>query len=265
MLSKRSHPYFLTTQPCNPNHPLFIFLPGMDETGKELICIQTVGLEVAFDVRSFVIPPDELTTWDQMTEELASLIQIELEKAPRSSVYLCGESFGGCLALKVLEKFPQLFTKVILINSASSFHRVPWLNLGSMLFPYTPKFFYKISSFVALPFLAHLNRLSPAGKQALLQSTSSAPKKTANQRLSLMREFELDEKKLSQITQRVLLIGSKEDRLLPSEAEAQHLANIFPNSQLVILPDSGHACLAESGTNLYKILLSEKFIDVSCI
>ncbi|GAX44098.1 hypothetical protein NIES4075_51150 [Tolypothrix sp. NIES-4075] len=263
MLSQfHNNSYFLNPHQSNSNYPLFVFLPGMDETGKELISIQTAGLEVAFDIRCFVIPPDDLSNWDEMTKQLISLIQIELEKTPRASVYLCGESFGGCLALKILERFPQLFTKVILINSASSFHRVPWLNLGSVLFPYTPNFFYKISSFIALPFLANLNRLSLFSKQAILQSTISAPKKTANQRLSLMRNFDIDEKKLSRVTQPVLLIGSKLDRLLPSETEAKYLANIFPNSRLLILPDSGHACLVEADTNLYKILLSENIIDV---
>ena len=255
----RSHPYFLSTQISNPSYPLFIFLPGMDETGKELMYLQTANLEDAFDVRCFVIPPDDLTNWDEMTEEVANLTQIELEKSPRSSVYLCGESFGGCLALKVLEKFPQLFTKIILVNSASSFHRVPWLSLGSLLFPYTPNFFYKISSLVALPFLANLTRLSPDASQALLKSTRSAPKQTANQRLSLMRDFKLDETQLSKITQPVLLIASRDDRLLPSEEEAQKLSNIFPNSQVIILPHSGHACLVEADINLYKILLSTQF------
>lgn len=284
MLSKvRSHPYFLPTQPSNPSYPLFVFLPGMDETGKELMYIQTAGLEAAFDVRCFVIPPDELTSWDEMTQQVVTLTQIELEKVPHrhvplrgsklriasrkevaysetSLVYLCAESFGCCLALKVLEKFPQLFTNIILINSASSFHRVPWLNLSSLLFPYTPQLFYKISSFLSLPFLANLARISPAAIQALSKSTSSAPKETANQRLCLMREFELNEKKLSQITQPVLLIASKDDRLLPSEAEAKYLSNIFPNSQIITLPHSGHACLVQNDVNLYQILLSANFI-----
>ncbi len=44
-----------------------------------------------------------------------------------SPVYLCEESFGGCLVLKVLEKFPQIFTKIILINSA-------WLKLALKFF-----------------------------------------------------------------------------------------------------------------------------------
>jgi len=255
----RSHPYFLTPELSNSNYPLFIFLPGMDETGKELMYIQTAGLEAAFDVRCFVVPPDVLTSWDEMIEKVATLTKIELEKVPQSHVYLCGESFGGCLALKVLEKFPQLFTKIILINSASSFHRVPWLSFGSLLFPYTPQLFYKISSFLSLPFLANLSRISPTASLALSKSTSTAPQETANQRLSLMREFDVDENKLSQITQPVLLIGSRNDRLLPSEAEAQYLSNIFPNHQIITLPHSGHACLVERDVNLYQLLLSANF------
>ncbi|WP_375494925.1 alpha/beta fold hydrolase [uncultured Nostoc sp.] len=264
----RSHPYFLTPELSNSNYPLFIFLPGMDETGKELMYIQTAGLEAAFDVRCFVIPPDVLRSWDEMIEKVATLTKIELEKVPRrhkvscretSHVYLCGESFGGCLALKVLEKFPQLFTKIILINSASSFHRVSWLSLGSLLFPYAPQPFYKISSFLSLPFLANLSRIPPTASLALSKSTSSAPQKTANQRLSLMRDFDIDENKLSQITQPVLLIGSRNDRILPSEAEAQYLSNIFPNHQIITLPYSGHACLVERDVNLYQLLLSANF------
>ncbi|MEJ6482214.1 alpha/beta fold hydrolase [Nostoc punctiforme UO1] len=273
-----SEPYFLTTQPSNPSYPLFVFLPGMDETGKELIYIQTAGLENAFNVRCFILPPDELTSWDEMTKQVATLTQIELEKVTHrhvdeasrrevacretSPVYLCGESFGSCLALKILEKFPQLFTKIILINSASSFHRVTWLNLGSLLFPYTPQLLYKISSFLSLPFLANLSRISPVASQALAKSTRSAPKKTANQRLSLMRELKIDENKLSQITQPILLIASKDDRLLPSLAEAQRLSNIFPNSQIITLPHSGHACLVQNDVNLYQILVSSNFIFV---
>jgi hypothetical protein len=75
----RSQPYFLATQFSNPNYPLLVFLPGMDETGKELMYVQTAGLEAAFDVRCFVIPPDELTSWDLMTEEVVSLTKIEYE------------------------------------------------------------------------------------------------------------------------------------------------------------------------------------------
>ena len=260
MSNIHQQPYFLTPVKSSSSYPLFVFLPGLDETGRELMCLQTAGLETAFDVRCFVIPPDELTTWEHLTERAIALTQAELEQASRPAVYLCGESFGGCIALKVLEKAPQLFDRIILVNPASSFHRVPYLDLGALLFPLTPKFFYKISSFIALPFLAPLNRLSSVAAQALSKSVKAAPKKTAAHRLSLMRQFDIDEQQLQKLHQSVLLIGSKEDRILPSVQEVQRLARILPNARVVILPHSGHACLVEEDVNLYKIMQAENFL-----
>src|SRR5919199_5051310 len=162
--------YFFTPSPSNPDFPLFVFIPGMDETGKELISIQTAGLETAFDVRCLVIPSDEFTSWTHLSEQVIALTQAELEKKPHSSVYLCAESFGTCIALKAMLSYPQLFNRIILINSASSFHRVPWLNWGSDLFHWVPEFLYKHSSFLALLALTSLNRLSPKAHHALFKS-----------------------------------------------------------------------------------------------
>ncbi len=254
------NPYFTTLYKDNPGYPLFVFLPGMDETAKDLMFFQTAGLEKAFDVRCFVIPADDLTTWDILADKVIDLTTAEIEKARPPSVYLCGESFGGCITLKVLEKAAHLFDRIVIINSASSFHRVPWLNLGSILFPWTPNFFYKISSFAALPFLAPLTRLDNDARKALVETVQAAPKKTASQRLDLMRKFEVDETQLRQVTQPVLLMGSKADRLLPSVAEAKRLAKIFPNAKILTLPNSGHACLVQKDVNLWKILQTENFV-----
>lgn len=263
MSTKSSNPYLLNLIPDKPDDPLFIFLPGLDETGKDLMGMQTAGLDGGFDVRCFVIPPDDITNWDDLAEKVVALTKAELQKKPQISkpIYLCGESFGGPLALKVLEKFPQVFDRIILINCASSFPRVLWLKLGTDLLPYFPNFCYKISSFFTLPFLTNLTQVSFGAMKALLKSTRSAPKKTVNQRLSLLKNFTFDEEKLSRITQPVLLIGSENDRILPSTAEAQRLAQIFPNSQVVTLPHSGHACLVQTNVNLYSILEAKNFTD----
>lgn len=259
MSNNYRQPYFITPHQGNPDNPLFVFLPGMDETGKELMNCQTAGLETAFDVRCFVIPPDNLTNWEELSQQVMTLTQAELEKAPHSSVYLCGESFGACIALQVALKVPRLWERIILINPASSFHRVPWLNFGSRLFPLVPKFFYELFSFTALPFLAPLDRLEAAARQALLKSTQDAPPKTVNWRLRLLREFQVDASQLHLITQPVLLIASQGDLILPSVNEVQRLAKMFPDARLVTLPNSGHACLVERDIDLLQILQSEKF------
>ncbi len=117
--------YFFNPQASKPNCPLLIFLPGLDETGLDLMSMQTDSLEIGFDVRCFVISPEDIDDFDLLAESALALIEAELASTPERAVYLCGESFGGCIALKMLEQAPKLFEKIILVNPASSFHRVP--------------------------------------------------------------------------------------------------------------------------------------------
>jgi pimeloyl-ACP methyl ester carboxylesterase len=252
-------PYFFTPFQSHPDRPLFVFLPGMDETGRELMTLQTAKLEQVFDVRCFVIPADALDGWSALSQQLIALTKAELKKTPRQ-VYLCGESFGTCVGLTALAQDSELFDRIILINSASSFHRLPLMDFGSFLLPWAPQFLYDFSSILALPFLANVARLSPTARKALMKSAQDAPKNTAEQRLKLLREFRIDEAKLQKITQPVLLIGSQVDRLLPSVKEAHYLANVFPHAQIVTLAHSGHACLIESDMDLVTILQNAGFL-----
>ncbi len=159
-MNQNSEPYFLTPHSSNPRHPLLIFLPGMDETGKELLDLETKSLTAGFDVRCLVIPPHNVMTWKQLTETTIALIQAELESVPQESVYLCGESLGGCLALKLIERAPRLFKRLILVNSASSFPRVAWLNQSSRLLAWTPPLLYKFSPIVILWLTSALTRIA---------------------------------------------------------------------------------------------------------
>ena len=40
--------YFFNPQESKPNCPLLIFLPGLDETGTDLMALQTDSLEIGF-------------------------------------------------------------------------------------------------------------------------------------------------------------------------------------------------------------------------
>jgi predicted alpha/beta superfamily hydrolase len=72
-----------------------------------------------------------MTSWDDLAVSVVNLIEEELNKQPSRSVYLCGESFGGCLAVKVALKSPDLFERIILVNPATSFNQRPLLRLGA--------------------------------------------------------------------------------------------------------------------------------------
>ena len=248
-------PYFFNARSAYLDKPLLVYLPGLDETGKDLIDLQTASFEADFNVCSFIIPADNLEGWNTLAMRAIALILTEIKKLPsRQSVYLCAESFGGCLALEMLAEAPDLFDRVILVNSASSFHRVLWLTLGSRLLPWVPNAVFKLSTVFSLPFLAQIHRLASAARKALLSSTQSAPKQTLQWRLTLMRTFSIRKAQLRQVVCPVLLIGSAKDRILPSVDEALRLAQIFPQSQVVTLPLSGHAALVENEINLDEIM-----------
>ncbi len=255
-------PCFLTPKRLQPEFPLFIFLPGMDGTGQ-LLRSQTAGLEVGFDVRCLAIPREDLTNWDVLTNNVLDLINAELEKNSQRQVYLCGESFGGCLAQEIALAAPQMFKRIILINPASSFHLRPWYNWTSQFTFLTPSWLYDIGALGLLPFLAALGRMKNGDRQELLKTMRSVPPATVLWRLSLIRGFDINEKQLHSLTQPVLVIASNEDRLLPSLAEAKRLVNLLPNSKMVVLPKSGHACLLEADINLYEIMKSHNFLDPS--
>ncbi|MBW4455464.1 MAG: alpha/beta hydrolase [Nostoc indistinguendum CM1-VF10] len=253
-------PCFLTPKRVKPEYPLLVYLPGMDGTGQ-LLRSQTAGLETGFDVRCLAIPRKDLNTWDVLAKSVLDLIHAELEKSSQRSVYLCGESFGGCLAMKVAIQRPHLFKRIILINPASAFRLRPWLNWASQLTYLVPSELYDVGALGLLPFLASLQRISRSDRHELLKTMRSVPSETVLWRLSLLREFEVDEEQLSRLTQPVLLIAGGSDRLLPSVTEVKRIGNILANAKILVLPDCGHACLLEEDINLYEILKVNDFLE----
>ncbi|MDJ0601073.1 MAG: alpha/beta hydrolase [Crocosphaera sp.] len=239
--------------------PLFIYFPGMDGTGK-LFHRQGKNLKHFFSIRCLSIPSDDQSNWQTLVNNTVTLIRKELESHSYSSVYLCGESFGGCLAIKVALAAPELMEKLILVNPASSFNKRPLLNWGVELNRWIPNFVYKGSTLVLLSFLASLNRMKNKDSQALLNAMESLPQEVVSWRLSLLRDFDILPEDLKQFEKPILLLASQEDKLLPSVEEGQELVSYFPNSCLTILPESGHACLLETDINLLEILEKNDFI-----
>jgi len=258
----KSHPYFLTPRSPNPDYPLFVYLPGMDGTGQ-LLRSQIPNLAAAFDVRCLVIPPHYLSNWQDLANQVASLIATELSQRRSQSVYLCGESFGGCLALKVALTAPHLLHRIILSNPATSVSQPSWLLWGSQWLGVLPDNVYHLSTLTLLPVLSSLNRMIPSNRRSLLEAMRSLPAKTMHWRVSMLRNFKVHPGELEQLTQPVLILASAADRLWCSLAEAKSLVNYLPNATMSVLPKSGHACLLETDVNLFEILNHQNFLDLT--
>ena len=232
--------------------PLFIFLPGMDGSGQ-LLHRQVEGLGSCFDVRCLSLPVNDLSNWNSLVERVIPLIEAEQQSSTRP-VHLCGESFGGCLAMQVASHRPALFQSLTLVNPASSFNRVPLFRWGSPLSNLLPTPLYKLSSGILGHFLVEPERVALEDRQALMRAMVSVSPKTAAWRLHLLRQFRLDQIGLEQLSLPVLLIAGERDRLLPSVSEIRRIGQHLTQAQTHLLPHSGHACLLEKAVNLRQIM-----------
>ncbi len=246
-------------RPPRPQAALFVYLPGGDGTGQ-LFYRQLAGLEQMFDIRCLEIPANDQTDWEQLTKQVVALVQAELKQGARPAVYLCGESFGGCLALKVIQQAPQLFDRLILINSASGFNQSSWLYWPSFLAYPVPDPLYRIFWLWFLPILAALDRIEATDRRTLLNAVHLMTQSTSIWRVRLLREFQLNDAQIQQIRQPTLIVASGRDLVLASVQEAERLHQLLPQAQTHILPDSGHACLLEAEVSLVQILEAASFL-----
>ncbi|MEG4804622.1 alpha/beta fold hydrolase [Microcoleus sp. ARI1-B5] len=254
---------FLSPKPPKADRPLFVFLPGMDGGGL-LLRSQIPKLAPHFDIRCLAIPADDMASWEVLVKETIALIEAEKQAGkPKRPVYLCGESFGGCLAMKTVLEAPQLCDRLILVNPASSFRQQPWVQWGSHLTQWLPANLYPLSVIGLLPILASLGKIGRDDRRALLEAMQAVPQNTSVWRLALVRSFNVDENQLRGIKQPTLVIASGADRLLPSMAEGKLLVKVIPNAEMVMLANSGHACLLETDVNLYEIMQARNFLTKS--
>jgi len=254
-----SHPLrLIACTSATPSRPLFVFLPGMDGSGV-LLQPQVAGLSAGFDIRCLSIPPDDLRGWDELTEQVAALIRMEQQWHPGRMTTVCGESFGGCLALRLITRFPNQCDQLILVNPASSAQRQPWIGACSSLTQLLPTPIYQLSTHSLCNLLIASPRVSRPTRLQLLAAMQAVRPQSAAWRLALLRQFRLEDLPLDRVRQPVLILASEADRLLPSPREAKRLARFLPNTTIVQLPDSGHACLLEDQLNLSAILRSQDF------
>lgn len=236
----------------NPR-PTLIYLPGLDGSGK-LFHHQELKLAPYCAIRTLSLPLGRREDWHSLAEQVYPLVPKD------GRALLCGESFGGCLALWCALKRPELFSHLILVNPASSWRRQPWLIQGSRSLDFIPEAILKITSIPLLPFLCAIPRITVEDWLMMQYIVNQVPKATILQRLRLLEQFDLDSH-LGQITLPTLLLGSQSDLLLPSFYEVNYLAKRLPHTYIEALPESGHAALIERGVDLASYLLKYSFLS----
>lgn len=239
-----------------PEKPLMVLLPGLDGTGQ-LFGPQVGRLASHFDLRCLRIPEANRQDWQSLADRVAGLIRDEqLTRA----IYLCGESYGGCLALKIALSQPGLVDRLVLINPASSLRRQFWSSLMMQASRYVPAWMYGLSGSVALTLLANFDRIRGDWQRRFIETVRPISQDCVAWRLAMLYQFAVAPEALEDLTIPTALIASDRDRLLPSVQEAQRLQTLIPQSLLYRLPESGHVCLIEEEVNLTQCLKMLDFL-----
>ncbi len=258
--------------------PLLFFLPGIDGVGLAA-WPQFPGLATRFDVRFLGVPADDRTTFEGLVDIVVQALTAEASGAspPSRPVYVCGESFGGTLALAVAVRAPALVDRVLIINPATSFSRSPWVALAPLLARAPPGLYaalpWALAPVLGNPLAIAAGRLArsgvtgPAGAAAELAAAAAGlipqlnaladalPAATLEWRLGLLKDGEAAvNASLTRVRARVLAVGGTADALLPSPDEVRRLAKALPRGRAVVLAGASHACLQEAGVDLVAIM-----------
>ncbi|DBB07863.1 TPA: hypothetical protein ACH3X3_009263 [Trebouxia sp. C0006] len=283
----------------NSKHkPLLLYLPGTDGTGNSIIP-QLPGLVGAgFDIRSLYITMDDRSSWDSLISQIIPLVrQLAQSNGQQQKLTVVAESFGGCLAFRLALAVPELITNMVVVNSATSFNKsysgIINLIAASNLLSLFPEQLYQMAQAVLVPLLVCKEKVGPSSLRAIRsmmvmqpppsftveqgqlgveeppagaadQSRQSrdlyVPSATASWRMNMLTQGNLPDDSFRQIKTRVLLVGSGEDRLLPSLTEQTRLQRLLPNAQRLVLPDSGHTALLEADVDLVSIMARTGFL-----
>jgi pimeloyl-ACP methyl ester carboxylesterase len=232
----------------------------MDGTGQ-LFYRQQAALSDHFNLLALVLPSTTLPlTWTAIATQLHHCLDNQTLHHP---LYICGESFGGCLALAYASQFPDQIGKLILINPATGFDRRPWLQLGIPLNRWLPDGLQGLITLTGLPFLAAIERIQPEDRRQLLRAMRALSPAMVAERLALLQQFSVSALDWQRLQLPCLILASQGDRLLPSVAEAYRLMARLAQAQVHILPHSGHACLLETALSLKLILAEQNWLPLS--
>lgn len=242
-----------------------VFLSGLDGSPLPGAQVQSLSSRAYAPIVSVSHARGALDAgWDA----LAGAVDDVVESAGGGSAVLVGESFGAALALRVAARRKEGLHRLVLVNSGTALEESSVLSALTRLLPLlkldgSGRVFYRAAALVLFKgFLADDRRLDasivPGDWSRRTVDIDRVPLDTMLHRVDMLRRFSetFTDACISRlVSSRVTLVASGRDRLLPSLREAERLGGLLPNvERKVILKDSSHACLLESGVRLGDIL-----------
>ncbi|GKV40646.1 hypothetical protein SLEP1_g48257 [Rubroshorea leprosula] len=263
----------------DPKSPLLLFLPGIDGTGLGLITHHH-KLGKIFDMWCLHIPLKDRTSYMGLLKLVEETVRSANYTSPNRPIYLFGESLGGCIALDVAARNPDIDLVLILANPATSFSRsqlpplIPLLEV--MPDHLLPTLKHTLTSLIGEPlklavdnFLkglplpqtdAQFSEDIVALPTYLSVLTDVLPRETLLWKLHMLKSASSSSNShLHAVKAQSLILCSGRDQLLPSQEEGQRLYKALPKCEIRRFEESGHFLFLDDNIDLVTVLKGASF------
>lgn len=233
--------------------PPIVYVSGIEGTGR-LFYKQAADLERDHTVISFPLRGEGRYGMERLVEDLAWVVRdAGIEKAT-----FVGESFGGLLTMAAALAEPQMFERVILVNTFPFFAQRAKIKLGVLLFSTLPYQMIKAHRTRNARHVLFTDDVSDEDRRLFREHTKVVPYEGYVSRLRIIRDTDL-RSRLGEIKIPVLVVAGTSDRLLDSVSAARLLAEKLPRSRLKLLEGTGHTALLSERVRVREWL--EEFED----
>lgn len=230
---------------ADPTDPPIILVPGIDGTAL-LFYRQLPALARRFDVVAFPLP--SLDPGEMSMESLAADLAALVAEVSDDGAILCGESFGGALAMTTALEHPDLVRGLVVVNSFPYLRQRVRLRAAPLLLRAMP--------WGAMPLVrrytsAHLHspHALPEDLHEFRERSAQIDRDAYIRRLEILRTYDI-RPRLGEIDAPTLFLAGDRDRLVPSVEWGRYMARRVPGAALTVLEGYGHVCLINHDLDL---------------
>ncbi|HEX7957990.1 MAG TPA: alpha/beta fold hydrolase [Pyrinomonadaceae bacterium] len=215
--------------------PAFVYVCGIEGSGK-LFYKQAEDLARDHTVASFALRGEGRYEMPRLVEDLAYVIR---EAGGRATVL--GESFGGLLTLAAALEHPELFERIILVNTFAHFAQRAKIHAGCLLF----RAFYPMLKAHRTRAARHVlfgDDVGEEDRRLFREHTRDVPREGYLSRMRIIRDTDL-RPRLGEVRTPALVVAGTADRFLDSVRAARLMAAGLPRARLKLLEGTGHVAL----------------------
>ena len=216
--------------------PPIVYVCGLEGSGR-LFYKQAEDLSRDHRIITMPLRPEGRYELSRLVEDVAWVVR----DADAVGATVLGESFGGLLTMATALAHPELFSRLILLNTFPHFSQRAKISVGCALFAaFYPMM--KVHRTRAARHVLFSTDIAEEDRRLFRDYTRVVGRAGYVSRMRIIRDTDL-RPRLPEIKTPALVVAGTADRLLDSVKAARLMASRMPRARLKLLEGTGHVAL----------------------